>query len=123
MTPPNDTATEAEIVEKGLTKGPRVTLADIEATIAHEFFMNGAEAARVFCTTIPREGQFPADAQSLGVLTICVLVLKNGYTILGKSACVSPVNFDQAFGEKLAREDAIHQIWALEGYRLRSLAL
>jgi hypothetical protein len=37
----------------------------------------------------------------------------------GQSAPADPENFDQAFGEKLARDDAIRQLWPLEGYLLR----
>lgn len=53
-----------------------------------------------------------------GKTTLCVVVLKNGYTLLGKSACVNPANFNQALGEKYAFEDAIDQMWPLEGYLL-----
>ncbi len=53
-------------------------------------------------------------------LTLCVLVLKNGFTIVGKSACASPENFNHEVGERVAREDAVRQIWALEGYQLRT---
>jgi hypothetical protein len=53
-------------------------------------------------------------------LTVCILVLKNGFTIVGKSACASPENFDSDLGHKIAKEDARRQIWALEGYALRN---
>ena len=70
-------------------------------------------------------------------LTICVLTLENGFTVVGKSACAHAGNFnkelgekiayDDAFkfftnkelGEKIAYDDAFKQIWALEGYLLR----
>jgi hypothetical protein len=48
-----------------------------------------------------------------------VLELANGYTVLGKSACASPENFDAELGKRIAREDAVKQIWPLEGYLLR----
>lgn len=51
-------------------------------------------------------------------LTVCCLTLKNGFTVLGKSACVAPANFDAALGRKLAYEDAERAIWGLEGYAL-----
>lgn len=53
------------------------------------------------------------------VLTVCVLTLVNGFTVLGKSACVSPENYDQELGEHFAREDAKKQIWAFEAYLLK----
>lgn len=55
-----------------------------------------------------------------GTLTVCVLALANGFTVLGQSACASPENFDEAIGNKLARDDAKRKIWALEGYALRN---
>lgn len=54
-------------------------------------------------------------------LTICGIRMKNGFLFLGKSAPVSPGNFDQAVGEKLAYEDAYRQIWSHEGYVLANI--
>lgn len=51
-------------------------------------------------------------------VTVCLLHLRNGFTVLGESACVNPANFDPEIGKKLAREDAKRKIWALEGYVL-----
>jgi len=52
-------------------------------------------------------------------MTIAVVVMKNGYVVLGKSAPADPDNFNQELGEKFAREDAIRQIWPLMGFALR----
>lgn len=52
-------------------------------------------------------------------VTICCLTLKNGYTVIGKSACAHPDNFDQEIGQNLAIQDAKEQMWALLGFRLR----
>jgi hypothetical protein len=51
--------------------------------------------------------------------TICQLTLQNGYTVIGKSACVCAENFNVAVGEKYAFEDAVNQMWSLEGYLLK----
>lgn len=53
-----------------------------------------------------------------GKSTLCVLTMENGYTIKGLSACVDAANFDMNIGRKIAYEDAIRQIWPLEGYLL-----
>ncbi len=98
---------EQEIQRKGLT-APRVTPQQIEGTISAEYFFTAAEATR-------GAPQLP----ELELLTLCVLVLRNGFTILGKSACASPENFDADLGRKIARADAVNQIWALEGYLLK----
>ena len=57
---------------------------------------------------------------ALGLLTFCVLVLNNGFTVTGESACASPENFDAEVGRKIARQNAIQKIWPLMGYELRS---
>jgi hypothetical protein len=52
-------------------------------------------------------------------MIICVMQLSNGFVLVGKSAPADPANYDQALGEKFAREDCIRQMWPLEGYALR----
>ncbi len=47
---------------------------------------------------------------ALGLLTFCVLVLKNGFTVTGESACASPENFDAEIGRKIARQNAVAKI-------------
>lgn len=53
-----------------------------------------------------------------GKTTICQMVLENGFSIEGQSACVDPKNYNQALGEKYAFENAIDKMWPLEGYLL-----
>lgn len=99
---------EKEIQSKGLN-APRLSPDHIDAQIVAE---NWGRASDLFkdspCT------------EAMKCLTICVLTLRNGFTIVGKSACASPENYDADLGGKIAREDARKQIWALEGYLLRS---
>lgn len=48
------------------------------------------------------------DYIKVGLKTvIAVLTLKNGFEIIGTSACVDPNNFDFEIGKKYAREKAI----------------
>lgn len=61
----------------------------------------------------------PEVAKSLNLLTFCVLVLRNGFTVTGESACASPENFDPEIGQKVARQNAVAKIWPLMGYQLR----
>lgn len=91
---------------------PKITPADIEAAIEREFYFTGDEAVR--------ETHTEGSAQALELLTFCVLVLRNGFTVSGESACVSPENFDVAVGRKVARANAINKIWPLMGYELKS---
>ncbi len=57
--------------------------------------------------------------ESLPSMTICVMQMKNGFVLVGKSAPADPANFDAELGRKFAREDCVRQLWPLEGYVLR----
>ena len=103
-------ATEAECAE-GRT-APRVSLADIENAIKHQLFATGSDIEQAVY------GHSSASS-TLGLLTICLIEMKNGFTIIGKSAPASAANFDAELGRKLAYEDAIRQIWPLMGFALR----
>ncbi len=103
----NDQTIEQEIQAKGLT-APRVTPADIEANIAAEYTFT-ADKALAGCPIMP----------GLELLTFCVLVLRNGFTVTGESACASPENFNAEIGRKIARENAVQKIWPLMGYALK----
>lgn len=105
---PTNEEIEKEIQAKGLT-APRVTPQMIDDAIAAEYVFT-ADKATVGCPQMP----------SLALLTICVLVLKNGFTVTGESACASPENFNAELGAKIAKQHAKDKIWALEGYQLRS---
>ena len=111
----NDQAIEQEIQDKGLT-APRITPADIDKNIVSEVFFTAREGAHAAMDI--NLGQ--RDHQSLGLLTFCVLVLSNGFTVTGESACASPENFDAEIGRKIARDNAVQKIWPLMGYELRS---
>lgn len=141
----NDQQIEQEIQAKGLT-APRVTPDHIESVIDKECYFTAADAFRFswitsdFNDTEVRENQrriceslsgrsysgacidIDANAKlpkSLSLLTFCVLILKNGFTVTGESACASPKNFDAEIGRKIARENAVNKIWLLEGYLLK----
>jgi hypothetical protein len=107
---------EQEIQAKGLT-APRVTPARINQVIANEYYFTAGDGIEHALRDVPTSMvTYPV---ALSLLTICVLELANGYTVLGKSACASPENFDAELGKRIAREDAVKQIWPLEGYLLR----
>lgn len=120
----SDEAIEQEIQAKGKT-APRITPADIEANIVSERYFTAADG--VFGAysrggDVHPHGCTPGQAehQALGLLTFCVLVLSNGFTVTGESACASPENFDAEIGRKVARANAVQKIWPLMGYELRS---
>lgn len=109
----DDSAIEQEIQAKGLT-APRITPADLEANIASVHFFRASDAV-FYNAGGPTVWPDPA----LALLTFCVLILKNGFTVTGESACASPANFDAEIGRKIALENAKQKIWPLMGYALK----
>lgn len=119
-----DQSIEREIQAKGKT-APRITPADIEANIASEHYFTARDGRRGALheeTYVGREQpqERNADLLPLELLTFCVLVLRNGFTVTGESACASPENFDAEIGRWIARQNAVQKIWPLMGYELRS---
>lgn len=98
---------EAEIQEKGLN-APRLTPEHVSNTIVAEYV---GRASDLFHDA-------PAH-ESLQCLTIGVCVLKNGFTVIGTSACASPENFNAEIGNRIALSNAREKVWGLEGYLLR----
>lgn len=104
-------ATEA-MCARGRT-APRVSLQDIENAIVHKHFVTANK-------TLPRDEPALSFADNaLSVMTVCFLVMRNGFVIIGKAAPASPENFNAELGQKLAYEDAVKQAWSLMGYALR----
>nr|UVM84314.1 MAG: hypothetical protein [Bacteriophage sp.] len=60
-----------------------------------------------------------ADKANLSLVTICIIILENGFKVDGVSACVDPANYNEDIGRSCAYEDAFNKIWELEGYMLR----
>lgn len=119
----SDKDIEQEIQAKGKI-APRIKPEDIEANIVSEIYFTadegfaGAEAAG---NGEHQKIGYLAPAGALRLLTFCVLVLRNGFTVTGESACASPENFDAEIGRKIARQNAVQKIWPLMGYELRTL--
>jgi Phage protein (N4 Gp49/phage Sf6 gene 66) family len=109
------TLEESDKEAAAVAVAPRVTLADIEGSIAAKLEINGeriAEQANSAQYNEPLRG-------NLEHLAVCLLVMKNGFMVIGKAAPASPENFDYDLGRKLAYEDCIRQLWPLMGFALR----
>ncbi len=108
-----DTNVEQLIQDRGLTAA-RVTPAVVEQAIRSEHYFTAFEG-------VENSDQIIFDdIEPLKLLTFCVLILQNGYTVTGQSACASPSNFDPEVGRIIARRNAVDQIWPLLGYELRT---
>ena len=112
MTTP-DQQLETEIQAAGANVAPRITPADIEANIASEHYFTAEDG-------VQGADGLACPPAALSLLTFCVLVLKNGFTVTGESACASPENFNAEIGMKIARQNAVAKIWPLMGYELRT---
>lgn len=106
----SDTLKATDEYSAAKATAPRVSLADMENKISCEYYFTAGDA--IAALGMP-------DHKALSVLTICILVMQNGFTVIGKSAPASPENFDPEKGKRFAYEDAIKQLWPLEGYALR----
>lgn len=113
-----DKAIEQEIQAKGLT-APRVTPVDLQANIVGEYFFTAAEGVQAAFSSQDELTRLTGAHGELALLTFCVLVLRNGFTVTGESACASPENSDAEIGRKIARANAEQKIWPLMGYELK----
>lgn len=103
-----------------VAKAPRVTLTDIENAIQAVFYRTVDEALG------PQAAEWRSDVwedqtirHAVTTMTLCVVIAKNGYVVIGKSAPASPENFNAELGRKLALDDAKRQLWPLMGFALK----
>jgi hypothetical protein len=106
-----------EETEKRCAEGrtaPRVSLRDIENAIATTIYSTVDKL-------IPSDQAVDHKVyDALEIMTLCVIVMANGFVIVGKSAPASRDNFDAELGKELAYKDAVGQIWPLMGYALKN---
>lgn len=105
----SDQTLEQAIQQKGLA-GARVNLEHIENLISQEYYIRASDALK------GTPGELTPGCQRM---TLCFLVLKNGFVVVGEGVCADPKNYVAEFGHRAARAHAIQKIWELEGYLLR----
>jgi len=89
--------------------GPRVTLELLRNSVKETHYRLGRDVFGI-----------PPGHHPLALMTLCVLVLENGFFVIGMSACVSPENFDEEKGRTAAYNNAFAQLWALFGFQMRT---
>ena len=110
--------TEQEIAHA--STAPCVTQAGIDANIAGEHHFTAGDGFVGAQSRTTTDGAWDVSPPlQLDLLTFCVLVLKNGFTVTGESACASPENFNAEIGRRIARENAVNKMWPLMGYALK----
>lgn len=61
---------------------------------------------------------FDDQLPSTPTVTIVTIVLDNGYSVRGESACVNPENYNKEIGVRIAYDNAFAKLWALFGFLL-----
>lgn len=108
---------EEEIKAAGADKAPRITPDHIKSKIIESHFFTAYDGIRA--ANMGVNDAWTAH-KSTDLLTFCVLVLENGFTVTGESACASPENFNEEIGRKVAYQNALEKVWLLEGYLLKN---
>lgn len=91
-----------------------VSKASIEAKIRGAYFINAGAAVQA-----SDQGYNERDLEELKLVTICIIILENGFKVEGTSACVDPSRYNEAIGRKEAYDNAFEKIWEKEGYLLK----
>lgn len=116
---------EAERVSAEGATAPRVSVKSMEDKIESVYFVNAGRAILEVGAVAEID---PAVAQPLFLrdhptylMTLAFVTMQNGFVLVGKSAPAHAENYDEAKGKAFAYEDAIRQLWPMEGYLLRHL--
>lgn len=107
---PSLDATEARAAD---AKAPRITLEFMKSQVQATWYIDGQTLANSANYTDWNGKLLPPN---LHVLTICMIALKNGFILTGKSAPLSPDNYDMEKGRTFAYEDALRQAWPLYAF-------
>ena len=90
-----------------------VTKESIKEKIKSVYYLNAGSALAMM------DKIDEADKANLSLVTICIIILENGFKVEGVSACVDPANYNEDIGRECAYENAFNKIWELEGGMLR----
>jgi hypothetical protein len=119
----NQPVTEMEL--KAHAVAPRVTPEQIKENIEFVAYTDGYDLIADACHRLVDGDDKPVSLSTghlnhgLHCLTICVITLKNGFTVVGTSAPASPTNFSAEIGQRLAYQDAFNKLWPLFGFELK----
>lgn len=92
--------------------GRRLTQAEVSAAIAAK---PGDKVTKAQIEARIRNVSFE---QFHGTVTLCSIMLDNGFSVRGETACVDPLNYDAEIGEHLSYERAFAALWPLFGFVL-----
>ena len=69
--------------------------------------------------TLLDEAEFKVFHKVFDKQCIVIAKLRNGFTIVGGSACIDPKNYDEEIGFELACKQIENKLWELEGYAIQ----
>ncbi|WP_061386627.1 Gp49 family protein, partial [Salmonella enterica] len=104
-----DIEIEKEIQAKGKS-APRLTPDHIESVIVSEHYFTAGDGYAGAAALNAQEGELIVPPEPLDLLTICVLILRNGFTVTVETACVSPTNFDAELARQATRQKSIDKV-------------
>lgn len=107
-----DSLQVTEDASAAVASAPRISKLFIEGQIAQKMFFIGQDAGIVAMSDISTH----SPRVSLAHLTICLLTTHSGFTVVGKSAPMDPMNYNRDLGIQLAYEDAFRQLWPLYAF-------
>lgn len=85
----------------------RISLELANSFIKHELYVPLDEAILA---------RYPELGDSIGVLpscgTVCILLTHQGYSFIGFSSCISPMNYNFEQGKEIAKKKAMDQLFA-----------
>ena len=117
----DDQQIEQEIQANGANVAPRITPADIEASIASEVYFTAEHGVEGAMSRLELHARHPGQTGTWSQVTFCLVALRNGTKIVGINyGSVDPALHSAEVGRKYARDHAIEQIWPLLGYELRN---
>lgn len=98
----------------------RVTLNAIENRIVKTLYFNLADVVASGKQEGLQSELSTSQVEDLSRITVCAMLLDNGYVQLGTSAAADLQNFDSERGRGAARNNAFNQLWPLFGFEMRN---
>lgn len=99
-----------------ISKAPRITKRFIEDQIAGICYVRGGDMITFGALAPNNHDPDEGFNENVQGLTVCLLQVKNGFTVIGKSAPLSLENFNEEYGRQRAYEDAFRQLWPLYAF-------
>lgn len=92
---------------------------DFDNKIENELVALGADAPRLKPESLELKIIEEKYIKLSERMMICILILENGYEVIGESSCIDPKNFDEGIGKQVSKQNAINKFWPIEGYLLK----